>query len=65
MRIQNKYDSGWWPFLIGAPFILLAVAALYFFKIGPKLEVCRIYYPEISAWSCQMSDYGLPHRAGK
>ena len=27
-----------------------------------KLEICRTYYPEVSWYSCLVSNYGLPAR---
>lgn len=34
-------------------------------SVGPKLEICRTYYSELSGWSCLFSHVGLPPRSSK
>jgi hypothetical protein len=34
------------------------------FRPIAKYEICKKYYPEISRFSCLLSDYGLPPRGG-
>lgn len=46
--------------LVISPIFILIISFLYFVKFYPKSELCKVYYPEISAYSCLMSDYGLP-----
>lgn len=52
-----------------APAILVLFILGVFAFVGSlplaKFEICRTYYPEVSAWSCFVSDYGLPARGGK
>jgi hypothetical protein len=40
--------------------LLALVAVLFVLLIKPKRDVCQAYYPEISLYSCMMSNYGLP-----
>lgn len=41
-------------------FIVLLLLISVFGFVKPKLDVCRVYYSEISAYSCFLSSYGLP-----
>lgn len=49
--------------LFGFLFVFVAgLGLVYAFALAPKLELCRAYYPEISSFSCVVSNYGLPAR---
>lgn len=61
MKYRNPWDHGWRRALIFAGTFGIVFAILYAFKLGPKLEVCRTYYKEMSTWGCVLSAYGLPH----
>lgn len=54
-------DLGKWMIsLVG-----LVMASIVAMNIQAKRNVCKTYYPELAAWSCLISDYGLPARGGK
>lgn len=65
MRNKNPYDSGWRAWLIYGAFAILIIGIIWLFKIGPKLELCKTYYKELSTWSCWLSDYGLPQAVNR
>lgn len=43
----------------------IVFTGVWFFGLSPKLELCEVYYKELSTWSCLNSDYGLPARGAK
>lgn len=53
-------NDKFWAWLSGLVFLLVAVS--WFTFISPKLEMCRIYYSEMSTYGCYMSAIGLPIR---
>lgn len=48
-------------------FLIIFVGPILFLISIPlaKLEICRTYYPEVSWYSCLISNYGLPPRGTK
>ncbi len=50
----------WLATLALALFALAVIGGLAYSHVTSKLEICRTYYPEISTYSCYMSNLGLP-----
>jgi hypothetical protein len=65
MKYRNPWDYGWRNFVMWVTLLSLVSAGIYFLKIRPKLEVCRVYYTELGRFDCLMSSYGLPTRSSK
>lgn len=62
---KNPWNSGWRFLLLISIFLSVTLASIYFFKLKPKIDICNIYYSEISLMSCLPSNYGLPLGGGK
>lgn len=63
--MKNKSPWTDWVIVAVVGFGLIGFVA-YFVSIPlAKLDVCKTYYPEISRWSCMVSNYGLPPRGGR
>lgn len=62
---RNPWDYGWRSALMWWGLAAILATSLYFLKVRPKLEVCRVYYSDMDTFSCFMSAYGLPARGAK
>lgn len=53
-------------YYVWLPFLGLSIwGVVMYSKIHAEIEMCKIYYPELSAWNCYWSPKVLPQRSGK
>lgn len=57
---MSRYRRSWDSVVVYSMAFLFICLLYGFFIVGPKMEICRTYYKELSTWSCLLSRYGLP-----